>query len=226
MKVKQSQTLSVTKETRKIKDGGWYWVSKVVVRNYASRIGVYALAVYHILASMVNEQQQCFPSQGYVAKHLGCSRNTIHRAIKKLEDTHLITREKRNRYHCVYTLLDVSRNGGELQMSTGRASDVTHGDTNNTKVKRMNNDTLRSQKNNFFSSRHLITKEELLAMDIAQTLGEGNNLKVYSAYAHKYPESFLRQMLSEVKRTPNCKIKKSRGALFAYLIRHYGDTQS
>lgn len=214
-------------EVRQIKNGAWYWISKAVIQNYATQIGIFALGVYHFLASMVDKNQRCFPSQKYIAEHLGCSRNTVSRAIKKLEHNHLISIERRNRYHCVYVLLNVRCNKSETQMSSGRNSDVIKRCTNNTKRKRINNDTLRVDKYILPTSRHLITtKEELLASDIAQSLGEENNVKIYLAYAHKYPELFLRRILSEVKKTPSHKIKKSRGALFAYLVRFYANEHS
>lgn len=226
MQANEKYNKSLALGVRQITNGDWYWIHKVVIQNYATRIGAFALNVYHLLASMVNKKQRCFPSQKYIAERLGCSRNTVNRAIRKLEDNHLIAIEKRDRYRCIYVLLNVRCASNEPQMSTGSTSDVAMGDTNNTKGKRINNDTLRVNKKLTFTSPESPTKEELLATDIAHTLGEENNIKTYLSYANKYPESFLRRMLSEVKRTPSHKIKKSRGALFAYLVRHYADNHS
>ena len=67
------------------------------------------------------------------------------------------------------------------------------------------------------------TKEERLAVDIAETLNDYQGLLLYLAYAKKYPETLLRRVLGIVLEVPMEKIKKSRGALFNYLIQQYDD---
>ena len=66
------------------------------------------------------------------------------------------------------------------------------------------------------------TPEELLALEIANALGDEVNLSQYKQYAQKHPEPFLRQILQEVLAYPVAKIRKSRGALFSYLVFKYG----
>ena len=65
------------------------------------------------------------------------------------------------------------------------------------------------------------TRLELLALDLATALNDRKSLPVYLSYARKYPESFLRRILGEVKEIPAGKIKKSRAALFGYLVKKY-----
>ena len=80
---------------------------------------------------------------------------------------------------------------------------------------------LRSNRHSFrdFESK---TREALLARDIAESLDDYPGLPLYLSLAKKYPETLLRQVLSEVKEIPAAKIKKSRGALFNYLMQQYG----
>ena len=66
------------------------------------------------------------------------------------------------------------------------------------------------------------TKEELLALDAASGLFDLENLALYISYCKKYPESLIRKTLAEVKEIPDKKIRKSRGALFNYLIQKNG----
>lgn len=66
-----------------------------------------------------------------------------------------------------------------------------------------------------------LTKEELLAMDLAEGLNDRANLGFYLSVCRKYPESFLRKIYSEVKEIPLRRIKKSKGALFNYLVQKY-----
>jgi len=64
-------------------------------------------------------------------------------------------------------------------------------------------------------------RNKLLAIDLATALDDRENLPLYHSYSRKYPESLLRKVLSEVKQVPTEKIKKSRGALFNYLVQRY-----
>lgn len=66
------------------------------------------------------------------------------------------------------------------------------------------------------------TREELLALDLAEGLDDRKSLPLYLSYARRYPEHLLRRTLGEVREIPSEKIKKSRGALFNHIIRKYG----
>lgn len=71
------------------------------------------------------------------------------------------------------------------------------------------------------SNSFSLTKEELLALDLAEGLNDRPNLGFYISACRKHSESFLRKIYSEVKEVPLSKIKKSKGALFNYLIQKY-----
>jgi hypothetical protein len=70
------------------------------------------------------------------------------------------------------------------------------------------------------------SKQELLALDLARALGDLPNLACYILLARKYPEYLIRKTLAVVKAVPPQKIRKSRGALFNYLIKKYGNHQA
>ena len=112
-------------------------------------------------------------------------------------------------------------------MSSRRNSDVNQVNTNNNKLTRINNNTDIDNKNflNFNPNTHKSfrprSRQELLALDLAEVLNDHKNLALYLFYSKKYPESFLRKVLGEVKEIPAEKIKKSKGALFNYLIKKY-----
>ena len=61
----------------------------------------------------------------------------------------------------------------------------------------------------------------MLALDLAEALDDRKSLSVYLSYARRYPESILRRILGDVKEIPDGDIKKSRAALFSYLIKKY-----
>ena len=75
---------------RSMKHGEWYWVDKVVIQKYTKEVGRLPVLVYHFLASMADQNQTCYPSQGYIAEHIGCSRWSVNKAIKKLGQVQLI----------------------------------------------------------------------------------------------------------------------------------------
>ncbi|HTY11516.1 MAG TPA: helix-turn-helix domain-containing protein [Bacteroidota bacterium] len=213
-------------DIRKMEDGGWYWVSKPVIQEYAPKVGFLSACVYHLLASMADENQSCYPSQRYIAEKLGCCRSSVSRAVRKLKDQGLIRSNGKGRDHSVYQLLKVRSCTSAIQVSHRCNSDDAPVDTNNTSLTRNNNNNVvsvkkinrRTDSNEEFKPQ---TKEELLALEIAQTLGDPRNPRKYLQYTKRYAESLLREVLSQVKQTPEEKIKKSRVALFVYLVNHY-----
>lgn len=79
------------------------------------------------------------------------------------------------------------------------------------------NDNDRANDRNSF----YLMKEEILAGDLADGLDDKLNFAFYLSVARKYPEEFLRKIYSHVRGIPSNKIKKSRGALFNYLVQKY-----
>ena len=90
---------------RRIERGKWYWMEKAVIREYTPKVGALGIAVYNYLASLVDLDQSCFPSQRRIGEVLGYSRTTINRAIKRLERHGLIVVDKSARYQHTYRLL-------------------------------------------------------------------------------------------------------------------------
>lgn len=64
-----------------------------------------------------------------------------------------------------------------------------------------------------------VTREQVLAYDIAEALDDRPGFPLYLSYVRKYPESLLRETLSRVREIPSHKIKTNRGALFNFLIK-------
>ena len=217
-----------TNSTPRTMDGGqWYWVPKTVIQRYAVSIGPIGIAVYNVLASMADKEQECFPSQKYIADRLGYSRATVNKALKVLKDYGLIAVNKRNRYHLSYRLTQPTCKPLETEMSTGRNQDVMPGNTNNNQTIRINNHIVGNKKqlnpSGPVQTKELLpqTREELVASDISAGLKDAKNMLLFRNIAKKYPESLLRRALSEVKEIPDDKIRKSRTALFNYLLGRY-----
>ena len=215
-----------TFEIRDLRNGDWYWIHKAVINDYTQKVGATGVIVYSFLASLANNRQSCFPSQKYIAGKLGYSRATVNRALQRLEENGLIRIEKRSRYHCIYHLLKVrcqalEKLGDETQMSHRGNSGVIYFDTNDNKRTRNINNIDIKNSNKSLREFKPKTREELLALDLADALNDHKALALYLSYARRFPESLLRRALGEAKEIPIEQIKKSRAALFNYLIQKY-----
>ena len=218
-----------TFQVRDLRNGDWYWIHKAVIQEYTQKVGAVGIVVYNFLASMANSDQGCFPSQKYIATRIGYSRSYVNETLKVLERNKLIRIEKKGRYHCVYHLLKLGCQRERTQVSTIPNSGVDYSDTNdNKRTRNINNIDMKYKKlpnpnlNSFsFEGFKPGSREELLALDLADALNDRKGLALYLSYARKYPESVLRRVLGEVKEVPYEKIRKSRAALFNHLVQQY-----
>ena len=60
--------------------------------------------------------------------------------------------------------------------------------------------------------------ERKLANEIADTLKDRDSITMHLQYVRKYKEEFLRKVLNKVMALPESKIRKSRAALYTFLI--------
>jgi hypothetical protein len=65
-------------------------------------------------------------------------------------------------------------------------------------------------------------QEEVLARELSIGLEDIMNLKYYQSITKKYPERLLREIYNHVRQIPPNQIKKSKGALFNYLLQKHG----
>ena len=65
-------------------------------------------------------------------------------------------------------------------------------------------------------------QEEVLARELSLGLEDTINLKYYQSITKKYPERVLRDIYNHVRLIPQSQIKKSKGALFNYLLQKHG----
>ena len=68
--------------------------------------------------------------------------------------------------------------------------------------------------------------EVRLANEIAETLKDRNSVALFLNYTRKYKEEFLREILARVMSLDETKIRKSRGALFTFLVNQHGTNGS
>lgn len=65
------------------------------------------------------------------------------------------------------------------------------------------------------------TREGMLANEFAEGLNDKKSLRFYFSMALEHSERYLRDIYRKTMDTPEHRIKKSRGALFAYLVKKY-----
>lgn len=65
-------------------------------------------------------------------------------------------------------------------------------------------------------------KDQNLAYEIAKTLDDLDSLQYHLTTVKKYKEEFLRKILQKVMTTPEEKIKRSRAALYTFLVNQHG----
>ena len=216
-------------EIRSIKRGKWYWIDKCILKNYASELKSSGLAVYNVLAYYANSKSQsCFPSQKTMADLIGLNRRTVSRKVRLLKDKGLIAVvRKRGRFK--YFLLYLKESKVHRGCDKKDISDKTLGNTNKNNITRINNNVNEDRKTfNMKSSKEFKpkTRKELLASDLARGLNDSKSLPFYLSVVRQYPEPLLMKLLGEVREIPSEKIKKSRAALFNYLLKQYAKGNS
>jgi len=83
-------------QIRKKRARDHFWASNQLIRRDGAELGVYAVVTYCAIATFAdNATQSAFPSLGTLARTVGCSKNTIRKALKALEDTGWISIERR-----------------------------------------------------------------------------------------------------------------------------------
>jgi len=82
-------TMNKKFKIRDLRNGDWYWIHKIIYKEYSSKIGATGLALYNAYAYYANKGE-CFPTQKTIAKKLNVSERTIQKFNKILEDNGLI----------------------------------------------------------------------------------------------------------------------------------------
>lgn len=66
---------------------------------------------------------------------------------------------------------------------------------------------------------------DMLALEVASALKDESHLLLYRTYCQRFDEAIIRRALETVNRMPDKKIKKSRPALFVYLVKQYASAK-
>ncbi len=69
-------------------------------------------------------------------------------------------------------------------------------------------------------------EENASALEICQAFKDQDNLSLYQSYVSRYPSAIIKKAFQEAIKLPAKKIKKTRGALFNYLVQYYAKEKS
>ena len=70
---------------------------------------------------------------------------------------------------------------------------------------------------------NLAPANQSFAEEIARRLGDENSIALFQAVVRRYPEEIIRRAYEETLAYPAEKIRKSRGAIFIYLVKKYAN---
>lgn len=153
-------------KVRDVRNGDWYWISKVVLDEYGKKIQPIGIAIYNCLAEYANQEGFCFPSHKHIAEKIGSSISSVQRGLRTLIKLGLISK-KRKRLHNVYYLLKIDRSDRPNSNKNGQAdrhightdqSDRSMGTTNNNKYKYLNKKNY-EQLQNFKELRSMLAEK-------------------------------------------------------------------
>ena len=114
-------------EVRDLRNKGKFVVDDKFLNGYARFVEIYAVGVYSSLCRHANKQQKCWPSVKKMAEELGCGKDSVIQALKRLRFWEII-KSKRVGKQCTnrYYLLD--KEGWKLidEVSIKEYSEVYH----------------------------------------------------------------------------------------------------
>jgi len=204
------------------------WESKVFTKLYHSLRTTGLLAKLSdkdfrtlvCLSTFMDAEGRCYPSQQALAHALGISRTAVTKRIKSLlsfrwKERSLVSAKKvrgsKGKFdNTVYTILPESSLRIFDNDNHVNASHVAEGHTNKNQTSNKIYNTV-TERN--------IMKSDPLAIQLAQDMGDMKNFAYYKSAVRKFPPSLLLRSRGEVLEEKN--IKKSRGAMFAYLVKKH-----
>ena len=84
-----------------------------------------------------------------------------------------------------------------------------------------NDDTIIKQPNQNKINMKTSQEDYAFAKELAEALHDKEAITLYITFVQKFPESLLREVLAKVLAVPKNKIKKTRGALFNFLMQQH-----
>jgi hypothetical protein len=206
------------KRKKQENENRWFSMPRALFQDFSSALDIHSLAVYGLLAAYADKSFSSKLNYHKVSQKLGCTNAEAVRALHKLEDLHLIKSELDNSKTMNYRLLWVHPWGklGEKMAEMPSPFRIELSFNN-----KYDNDIEGFIRRIIFKQRMNQSEETQLAYELAEALNDKEAIQMYISYVHRFPEGLLREMLIKVLSIPENKIRKTRGALFNYLIQQH-----
>ncbi|MCK9421233.1 MAG: hypothetical protein M0Q38_01405 [Bacteroidales bacterium] len=197
-----------------------------LLRKSSLVLGVNGLAIYSLLAAYANKNFRSRLEYHKISRKLGCTKLEAIMALHKLENLHLIKAEPQNSRTKSYQLLWIPPWGKIWGKDCGKSGErifklpCPYRFDYSIKYK-IANDIDGTVNKLSFNNNMNQSEETQLAYELAEALNDQEAIQMYIAYTNRFPEALLREILVKVLSVPDYKIRKTRGALFNYLIQQH-----
>ncbi|HEX77600.1 MAG TPA: helix-turn-helix domain-containing protein [Dehalococcoidia bacterium] len=176
------------------------------------------------LSTFMDAQGRCFPSQQALAQALGISRAAVSKRMKSLlsfqwqgkpvVSARKVRGDKGIFENTVYTILPQSSlrifDNDANRRGHVNTSHVAGGHTNQTQTDNKILNAVTEQR---------LSEIDPLALELARDMGDTHNLAYYRKLVRQLPASILLRARGEVLEEKN--IRRSKGAMFAYLVKKH-----
>lgn len=209
-------------KSRKGNEIYWFPLPRALFKRFCQVLGIRTLSVYCFLAAYADQSYKSRLNLDRISQKLGLSRKEILNAVKQLHELHLIQFEPGKRVIKSCKLLWIPAWGkscGQTGDEFTRTTNLYRIDYSRERRIDIDIDRLGDKLINHISMCQ--NDKTILAYELAEALGDQEAIQMYVSYANRFPEPLLREILVKVLAVPDYKIRKTRGALFNYLIQQH-----
>lgn len=191
---------------------------KALFQNFSSALGINGVAIYSLLAAYADNEFRSRLTYHKISKKIGSTNVEAVRTLHLLEDLHLIKSEPENSKTKCYRILWVPPWGkpGEKVLKKSSPYRIEYSINN-----KYDDDIDGLIRRIIFKQKMNQSEETQFAYELAEALNDREAIQMYLSYVHRFSEALLREILVKVLSVPENKIRKTRGALFNYLIQQH-----
>lgn len=203
----------------------WFYVPRALFHRLSQVLGIKALALYCLLSAYSDDNFRCKVTFKRINQKLGFSTFETIVGLHNLQTLHLIRLESGRNKTKIYQLLWVPE-WGKLW---GKVRDkpiiptIYNNRLDRSKERRIDIEVDSSEDNLINHNTMSQNEKTQLAYELAEALGDQEAIQMYVAYANRFPEALLREILVRVLAVPQHKIRRTRGALYNYLIQQHAN---
>lgn len=196
---------------------GWITLPRSLVKDLGPIIGPLGLAVYSLLAAHADKDYYSKLNYRKISRKLGCTNAEAVRTLHHLEDMQLIKSEPDSTRKMTYRLLWIPpwKNLGKTERNSPDCYRFA------LSINKIFDDDIDGLIRIVKTNMNHKSPQEQLAYELAEAMNDMDALPLYISYAHEFPEEKLREIAVKVRAIPENKIRKTRGALFNFLVQQY-----